>query len=325
MIVLAQVPGTSSTRYRSPTGPKTTSNPTREQKHQVPVPMLTFGPILQLQLYGLVCPCLQKSEDVNARQAVQSINSSCRRVQWIRVNPSGSSSGGFLGGIFSKVSGSGNNTNLIAQIILRDNGENGRPNPELFVDPLPDSIDNEYCEDDNEGNRPATTANSKQKGQKCLTKEKIGYKLNLKLRRVDKVSLDEATGQIILCAKPVTRDGKKSAPKELLRFVVLSGNSDTPISQDGRNLLAHHFMVISEWERQRRASLSIEDAYESDDEDEDDETNFLARRAQKATHYARRELEMQQTKRDREERKAKLIAESGGLKYTAIAMANRET
>jgi hypothetical protein len=82
-------------------------------------------------------------------------------------------------------------------------------------------------------------------------------------------------------------------------------------------------MVLSEWERQSRAALSSEDAYESDEDE--DEPNFLSRQAQKATHFAKRELEMQQTKRDREKRKSKLIAESGGLKYTALAMASRES
>ncbi len=88
-------------------------------------------------------------------------------------------------------------------------------------------------------------------------------------------------------------------------------------------MVVHHLMVLSEWERQRRASLKAVDAYESDDDDEEDVPNFLTRRAQKATHFARREIELQQTKRDREKRKSKLIQETGGLKYTALAMANR--
>jgi len=45
--------------------------------------------------------------------------------------------------------------------------------------------------------------------------------------------------------------------------------------------------------------------------------------AQKIKHFAQREIEMQKTKKDRETRKAKYVQEAGGLKYTAIAMANR--
>lgn len=294
--------------------------------------MLTFGPIFQLQFYGTICPCLQKSEDSNARQAVNTINTLCQRVQWIREQSNdnsnssssnaSSSSGGFLGGIFAKaatvvsaagIGSSRNAKNCIAQIIIRDSGGDGQP--ELFIDPIPEKQPTS-SEGENNDDIEAAPVQPKQKQQST------GPKLNLKLRRVDKVSLDETSGQIILYAKSVMRDGKKIPAKELLRFVVLAGS--TPITQDQRNLLVHHFMVLSEWERQRRAALrATEDAYESD-EDDDDETNFITRHAQKATHFARRELEMQQTKRDREKRKSKLISEAGGLKYTAMAMANRE-
>ena len=93
----------------------------------------------------------------------------------------------------------------------------------------------------------------------------------------------------------------------------------------------HHFMVIVEWERQRRADLLKSDPdgyYYSDEDDEDEEENqpnFLQARAQKAAHFAQRELELQQTRKQREQRKAQLVAESGGLKYTAMAMANMHT
>ncbi|KAL3778077.1 hypothetical protein ACHAW5_001416 [Stephanodiscus triporus] len=45
--------------------------------------------------------------------------------------------------------------------------------------------------------------------------------------------------------------------------------------------------------------------------------------AQKIKHFAQREIEMQRMKKERENRKAKYVKEAGGLKYTAIAMANR--
>ena len=45
--------------------------------------------------------------------------------------------------------------------------------------------------------------------------------------------------------------------------------------------------------------------------------------AQKIKHFAQREIEMQRTKKERENRKARYIKEAGGLKYTALAMANR--
>lgn len=268
--------------------------------------MISFGPILQLQLQGSLCPCMQKSEDANARLAVTAINKGCKRVKWIRDNSnSESSSSGFLGSIFAKasaVTGSGKKNDCFAKISIRDSSADGQP--ELFIDPLPDGS----VQDETEG---------------PLKQQSTGFKLNLKLRRVDKVSFDESSGQIALFAKAIIRDGKRLPPKELLRFVVLLADSNTPISQDQRNELVHNFMVVSEWERQRRAALSSEDAYESDEDE--DEPNFIARQAQKVIARQAREVEMQQTKRDRENRKMKLIKESGGLKYTAMAMASRES
>ena len=45
--------------------------------------------------------------------------------------------------------------------------------------------------------------------------------------------------------------------------------------------------------------------------------------AAQVKHFAQREIEMQKQKKEREDRKAKYVKEAGGLKYTAIAMANR--
>lgn len=51
----------------------------------------------------------------------------------------------------------------------------------------------------------------------------------------------------------------------------------------------------------------------------------IGQRALKIKHFAQREIELAKKKRDRESRKARYLKESGGgLKYTAIAMANRE-
>ncbi|KAG5191554.1 hypothetical protein JKP88DRAFT_295659 [Tribonema minus] len=45
--------------------------------------------------------------------------------------------------------------------------------------------------------------------------------------------------------------------------------------------------------------------------------------ALKQKHFAQRSIELQAAKRDAEARKARFMAEAGGLKYTAMAMANR--
>jgi len=107
-----------------------------------------------------------------------------------------------------------------------------------------------------------------------------------------------------------------------------SSSSSQYATNEDRNLLVHYLSVLIEWERQRRRAAG----YTAEEDDEDDEDNnhvtmtgaagrFFSSSAQTAAHFARRELELQQIKRDREKRKAQLLQDSGGLKFTALAMA----
>ena len=57
--------------------------------------------------------------------------------------------------------------------------------------------------------------------------------------------------------------------------------------------------------------------------DTSDDPIGLKTRAKRAAHFAKKEIEMKKRQQDREKIKAKYMKGSGGLKYTAIAMANR--
>jgi hypothetical protein len=255
------------------------------------------GPLFQLRWMGFLCPCLEKEESRNARQALQHVNTASKRILWNTASSgkgplgSGFSLGGLFGG-GSKAAKStvvaGSDKNAVAALCIRDSEEG---HSEIYVNPLPHQA--------------------------------VSYKLQIALKRVHAVQVVDATSDdIILTAKPVSasKNRNKQAPKELLRFSILQDTTDEIIAvpSDQRNLMVHHLSVLVEWERQRRAANGDDDW----DEDEEDQPNFLQARAQKAAHFANREIEMQQTKRDRDKRKAKLVAESGGLKYTALAMAN---
>jgi hypothetical protein len=250
------------------------------------------GPLFELKWLGTLCPCLEKEESRNARQALQHVNTASKRILWNSANSakaqsgSGFSLGGLFGGGSNKQSAAGSDKNIHAVLCIRDSDEGY---PEIYVDPFPDQA--------------------------------VSYKLQIALRRVHSVQLASGTSDdIVLTAKPVG-GAKRQAPKELLRFSVLQDRDDdvvVAVPSDQRNLLVHHLSVLVEWERQRRTA-----AGDDGDEDEGDQPNFLQARAKKAAHFAQRELELQTTKREREKRKAKLVAESGGLKYTALAMANR--
>jgi hypothetical protein len=260
------------------------------------------GPLFMLRWMGFLCPCLEKEESRNARQALQHVNTASKRILWNTAAAKGAGQSGIgfsLGGLFggggsskssskSNATVAGSDKNAVAVLCIRDSEEGYS---EIYIDPLPHQA--------------------------------VSYKLQIALKRVHAVQVADATSDdIILTAKPAKGGKNRQAPKELLRFSVLQilEGSDEIIAvpSDQRNLLVHHLSVLVEWERQRRAASGDDDW----DEDEEDQPNFLQARAQKAAHFANREMEMQQTKREREKRKAKLVAESGGLKYTALAMAN---
>lgn len=85
------------------------------------------------------------------------------------------------------------------------------------------------------------------------------------------------------------------------------------------------------WDRNRK-KLDEDDEEDNTDNTTDNNNKnnnnnvkgYLKTKADKAAHFAKREIEMQQQKREREKRKAKYLKDTGGLKFTAIAMANME-
>ena len=89
------------------------------------------------------------------------------------------------------------------------------------------------------------------------------------------------------------------------------------VSTDKAVRVKEAFTLMLEWDGRRRAEIPQE-------EREIDEKQGIQARAQKAAHFAKREIELQQMRRDREKRKANLVKDvGGGLKYTALAMASR--
>jgi hypothetical protein len=234
------------------------------------------------------------------------------------------SGGGFLSSLFQGVGSFslGNSSSAGQQVgatlTVRDDA-NG--DPELFVDPHPSENDND-SDGSSSGDVESASgaqlpgiASSEEGGSSAVAPAPVGYKLSVRIRRVDRVTLQEDSGDVVLLARKV--DPSQPA-KALLRFSLPASAGTT---DERRNLLVHHLAVLVEWERQRR--IASGEAGGDDDEDGDDQPNFLRARAQKAAHFARRELELQQTRRERERRKAQLVQESGGLKYTALAMASR--
>jgi hypothetical protein len=116
--------------------------------------------------------------------------------------------------------------------------------------------------------------------------------------------------------------------------------------------IIQHLNALIAWELRRRDYITtlglddddtndnVEEESIVDEYDDDDDTTtihntprgggtgtaagrMISAQAQKIQHFAQREIELQRLKKDRDTRKGKYVKEAGGMKYTAIAMANR--
>ena len=121
---------------------------------------------------------------------------------------------------------------------------------------------------------------------------------------------------------------------ELIRFNVISTNpynDDTAsaetnyVGAEERDDVIQCLKSVVDWDRNRR-KMDPNTATQEDDNDEDmnKHTSGLGQRALKAKYFIQKEIEMKNQAKDRESRKARYMKDSGGLKYTALAMANRE-
>ena len=105
-----------------------------------------------------------------------------------------------------------------------------------------------------------------------------------------------------------------------------------PLGSEDRDDIISSIQLLIQWDLDRRTSKQSsgttndeEDEEEADEEEERirSKRQGLGQRALKMKHFAEREIEMKKQRTDRESRKAKYLKESGGLKYTALAMANK--
>ena len=115
---------------------------------------------------------------------------------------------------------------------------------------------------------------------------------------------------------------KHDEQKELCR-IDLMDTMGNDLGSDERDEVIEALKMLIQWDTERRASQPHDEA-EDDEEDEGEGRSSLGQRALKMKHFATREIELKKVKKDREDRKARYLKDSGGLRYTAIAMANRE-
>jgi len=173
----------------------------------------------------------------------------------------------------------------------KDSINYGEPYPELQLCPKP------QLRDDDNNIKKGPSMNSA-----------MSFQLDIPLHHIQRVeSLD--TVMLVIYTKDVhTTDEKKGGVEKEAARVSFSSSND-------RDAASLDLKVLIEWNKQRQPDV-----------EEDLPAAGIRQRAQKAAHFAKREIEMREKKREREKRKAGHMQNmnSGGLKYTAMAMANQE-
>jgi hypothetical protein len=295
------------------------------------------GPLFKLRIWGLVCPCLEKDEDKSARHSLAQLNQLGARVDW-HTSPNSNSSrqgiinattaSGFVtslfgsrGQSFNKNSNNNNNqpshqdnptTPARLQVVdaTKDSINWGEPYPELQLLPLPqEDQEQQESSTDTAGATTTTASCSNSSGGLVLKKNSaMSYQLDIPLHHILKVeSIDPNMLVIVTKDVPRTSDNTSSTMgKESARVALASSDERDAVSLD--------IMVLVEWNKHRQPII----------EEDLPVAVSLRQRAQKAAHFAKREIEMREKKRDREKRKANHMQGTAGLKYTAMAMANQQ-
>jgi hypothetical protein len=280
--------------------------------------MSFFGPVFQLQWWGMLCPCLENEEDRAARQSLKRLQHVC--VQW---HPTGNTNTGGGGGVASLVVGffkkSTSNASssrtahssknaILAKLLVVDHATTG---PTLQITPIVTETTNTNTINDNDSHGTSLDSddelhhNNMEQPLPNKSASAASFMKCIPLRQVKQV---------------------QSVGKEGATMVLVDAQDQTVVRLD--IMTKQHSLVSTAERTEVMDALSIllhwvQRCPKSDDEEaaEDAPTR---NRAQQAAHFAKREIELQQKKREREKRKAGYLEQSKGLKYTALAMANRE-
>lgn len=260
------------------------------------------GPLGSLYFMGFF-PCCQKEEDKSAREALTQLNAMGARILWHRDGRAQ-----LVGNIkkaafslFKKDVKVDNDPIVKAEFRLADSKEDGIP--EIRINKRGIVMEDAEGKDWDFGLEEQSEKD--QKSQKNDTTLQIA----ITLKRIHTVVPSPQDGLISL--NILTDDGQNT--KEWAKFGLESKD------QGVMTMFCHHLQVLMEWDKQRRTECG------ELEHDETSAASSLRTRAKKAAHFASREIEMRSQRREREERKAKYVQESGGLKYTALAMARNAT
>lgn len=280
-------------------------------------------PLLTLKLLGSICPCLEKEDDGTARRAAWSLSSV--HVRWhkgannLSENNASSMMSGFVKGIFGGSSstdgGSGGSSDKSYESIdgCTLTIEDAKGGPQLIMSPPP---------------------------SRAIGKKRVPLRMIKTVRLAAPSRSSKSSGiEVILDNNDVVLRFDVLKPLQFSEEDIDEENNIQVEDADDatRDDTLVQLQILVEWERRRQAhliTLGVDEPAEDIDQINDNDGQSLssspkrgggmiADKARKVQHFAQREIEMQKQKRNRESRKAKYVKEAGGLKYTAIAMANR--
>lgn len=292
-----------------------------------------LGPVFQLRYLGLICPCLEKPEDEAARNALQQCTG--LPIRYHRKEKEGSGDGaGALSSAMSSVSGlfgsssgggggdGGGGTSSFVKGAATLTVMDTLSGPAIFVETEPDASI-ESTEVDEQGN---------------VLQLDTRHRKTVPLRNIAQIRAIDGSFMGMIGGGPslVAVVGKAKGSPELLRFNVLNAAGKKVENAEIRDELIGRLNGLVEWDRRRRAAFGSdenaagnanddeeEDAFENDEESGGKRKGAPKGKAAKAAYFAKREIELSKQRREREKRKARYLEGSGGLKYTAIAMANK--
>jgi hypothetical protein len=283
-------------------------------------------PLLTLKLLGSICPCLEKEDDGTARRAAWSLSSV--HVRWHKGannlsennNNASTMMSGFVKGIFGGSSST-------------DGGISGGSSDKSY-----ESIDG--CTLTIEDAKGGVQLIMSPPPSRAIGKKRVPLRMikTVRLAAPSRSSSNSSSGiEVILDNNDVVLRFDVLKPLQFSEEDIDEENIQVEDADDAtRDDTLVQLQILVEWERRRQAhliTLGVDEPAEDIDQinDNDGQSSsspkrgggMIADKARKVQHFAQREIEMQKQKRDRESRKAKYVKEAGGLKYTAIAMANR--
>eukprot|EP00934_Nitzschia_sp_Nitz4_P008219 Nitzschia sp. Nitz4//scaffold23_size168460//104765//105535//NITZ4_002229-RA/size168460-processed-gene-0.266-mRNA-1//-1//CDS//3329543665//8209//frame0 len=250
-----------------------------------------MGPIQTLR-FGLFLFCCEKEEDKHARIALHELHAIGRRGVDLHLGASkAEKASGFVKSLFGSPKQHTDTKPPVRTIMsivdaTKDTVNEGNPFPQLELKPMPLP---EGQSDANKGLGGLMKMNS------------MGFHVEVPLHRIVSVDKIEPT-MLVIVSKDIHSTDEKRPNKEAARISFQSS--------DDRDAVYLDLKVLVEWNRQRQPDM-----------EEELPADGIRAKAQKTAHFAKRELEMRETKRSREQRKAQYMQGSTGLKYTAMAMA----